>query len=154
MFFRIGSRRFRLSLNPVLQPHQIAAEKSWRESWRLKKRPKCKFWASIFVNFIILTLLSYQYNMIWTQIWPLEIRVGFGMGFFRDLFLVRSKNPETRNPGDRDRDLKIPKKIPSGKSRKSRNPRDLDFRFLRFSEHRDFFGIFWKSPGFGIFSWS
>ena len=26
------------------------------------------------------------------------------------------------------------------------------FGFLRFSEHRDFFGIFGKSPGYGIFS--
>ena len=58
------------------------------------------------------------------------------------IFFKLKRNPEktpsekSRNPGDRDRDFKIPKKsrenpekIPSEKSRKSRNPGDRDLFF-------------------------
>ena len=48
-------------------------------------------------------------------------RGGFGMGFFRDSRFLI---------------FIIRKKF---------------FGFFRFSDHREFFGISWKSPGFGIF---
>ena len=44
------------------------------------------------------------------------------------------KPRKSRNPGDRDQDFKIPKKS------RVKNPKNPGF-----------FGIFWKSPGIGIF---
>ena len=65
---------------------------------------------------------------------------GIGIGILKPLKnpekIPRAKSRKSRNPGDRDRDLKIPKKsrenpekIPSEKSRKSQNPGDRDLFF-------------------------